>query len=464
MKTSPTSLNRTITGTAAAVLILSLMIGLIPHPPKTRAHTQTKPGTIGQKITYAFGRPVKYKACARYEDTPFGRRCLKWKTKVRMEKCSGPGSGCNVINTYTHLTCTGFWVGSACREPVKHRHLITTTTRRVTTTTRAVPVTTTTRPAPTTATTQAPTPPSTRVTRPRPVQTTTTTRSHRPTNPTTTRRVTTTTTRRVRVTTTTRPRPTTTTTTVVRRTTTTTTTTRPRPTTTTTTRSPRPSYCLPPSPQDVDAVRDRFGWESGLERPQGLTRGVAGGDEIPVGEGPTRLFVTSNKLVESAAAEPKIWPTVPEGITVTSTGVVGSGRAGVNCLWKLRSVRSEWRELLVWQSAERAKISRAAPELLNQWRQMGAIQQAAVRNRHRSSGVGNPPDVMCEVGQMPETDCAFFVSHPSVWEWRLWGTFWTDSSVLPEEHVLLLQNGVSRLWRLIDYTSSTTGTCTGDNC
>ncbi len=211
-------------------------------------------------------------------------------------------------------------------------------------------------------------------------------------------------------------------------------------------------------------MRDRFGWGAVLERPQGLPRGVAGGDEIPVGGGPDRLFVTSNKLVESAAAEPKMWPLVPQGVEVVSGGTVGNLPASVSCRWELLSVRSDWRELLVWRWSDRSQMRRAAPELVEQWERMRQSQRRAVQARHRSAGVADPPEVVCEPRQTEETDCTFFVSHPSVWEWKLWAIFGTTSGKTPQQETLLIWNGVSRLQRLVDYTSSTAKVCTGADC
>ena len=211
-------------------------------------------------------------------------------------------------------------------------------------------------------------------------------------------------------------------------------------------------------------MRDRLGWDSVLNRPRGMPSGVAGGDEIPVGEGRDRLFVTSNKLRESAAAEPRIWPLLPAGVTVASRAVTEDGEVRAGCLWELRSVRSEWRELLVWRSADRAGMRRAAPEFVEQWERMGETGRRAVRAQHRSSGVVNPRDVVCEVGQSPETDCVFFVSHPSVWGWKLWATIRTETVTPPQEMTLPAASGVSLLRRLVDYTSSTAGFCTGADC
>lgn len=211
-------------------------------------------------------------------------------------------------------------------------------------------------------------------------------------------------------------------------------------------------------------MRGEFGWGSSLDRPQGVSSGVAGGDELPVGGGRALLFVTSNKLVESAAAEPGIWPLAPDGVQVMSKGTSGQIGSPVDCLWELRSVRSEWRELLVWNSADRPAIERAAPEFVKQWERMGEAQRRVVQARHRSSGVENPRDVVCQVGQAPETDCVFFVSHPSIWEWEIWATFRTDTTQPPRERTLLVESGVSRLKRLVDYTSSTGTACTGADC
>ncbi len=421
MRTGPPSLNRRITGTAVAVLVISLVIGLIPQPPETGAHTRTKAGTIGQKITYAWGRSVKYPSCLREGPLyPSGWGCLQWVTKTRLENCPGPGPGCSVINTYIRLTCSGYWVGSSCREAVRHQH--PTTTTRPTTTTTLTNITS----PPTTARPARP-PITVRPARPtRPAPTTTTTRPARP-----------------RPTRPPRPAPT---------------------TTTTTTRPPRPNRCVPLSERDWDVARGNFGWGSVLERPQGVTSGVAGGDEIPVGKESAQLFVTSNKLVESAAAEPRIWPLIPEGITMVSRGAMGDIGTKADCLWKLRSVRSEWRELLAWRAADRAGLKRAAPEFVEQWERMGKAQRTAVRARHRASGVENPEDVVCEVGQTAQTDCGFFVSHPSVWEWKLWATFRTETGEPPQERTLLVKRGVSRLQRLVDYTSSTAKVCAGGDC
>lgn len=441
MGKSPTPFNRTLTGTAAAVLLISLALMLIPNPPKTDAHVRTKAGTVTMKIVYAFARPVKYSLCKRFGDLyPTGYGCLQWVTKIRMENCPGPGPGCSVVNSYTRVECSGYWAGTACRDTVTHRHPTTTTTTRpptTTTTTRPPtttrsptttrPVTTTTRAVSLPSTTRATRPPTPR---PRPTPTTRATRP-RPTRPT-------------------RPVPPPTT--------------RPRPSTTTTTRPPDPTHCRPLSDADLELVRDRFGWDTVLGRPEGLASGVAGGDEIPVGTGSARLFVTSNKLLESASAEPRIWPLVPEGVTVASQGAVGDTPTTVECSWDLQSVRSRWRELLVWRWADRTQLRNAAPDLVEQWERMGESRRRAVQARHRSSGVTNPTEVVCKVGQPGRRDCVFFVSHPSVWEWKLWATFRTADGDTSQERTLLVQSGVSRLQRLVDYTSSTARVCTGEDC
>lgn len=415
MKATVTShLARRVTRAVVAALAFAVVAGVIPQPPDLGADTRTRPGTIGQEITYVWGRYVEYQHCVREGPLfPFGWGCLDWETRTRLEYCSGPENGCSVVDTYTTLTCSGYWVGNSCRENVPHQHSTTTTTTTSTTTT-------TTRPPPTTTTTST--------TRPPPATNPPTTSPPATSPPTTSPPVTS------------------------------------PPVTSPPTTSPPATRCLPLSTGDLAGVLGVFGWGSALDRPGGVASGVAGGDELPVGAGPSRLFVTSNKLVHSASAEPGIWPLAPTGVSVTGRGTLGHQGPQVDCVWELLSVRSEWRELLVWRQADRAGIARVAPEFAAQWDRMGTAQRRVVQNRHRSSGVEDPPEVVCRVDDVAEEDCAFFVSHPSVWEWELWATFRTATSRPPGEQTLLVADGVSRLGRLIDYTTSWGTVCGGVDC
>ena len=52
---------------------------------------------------------------------------------------------------------------------------------------------------------------------------------------------------------------------------------------------------------------------------------------------------------------------------------------------------------------------------------------------------------------------------PSVWEWK-GATFTTTSGSTPQTETVLIRDGMSRLCRLVDYTTSTSQVCTGEDC
>ena len=158
----------------------------------------------------------------------------------------------------------------------------------------------------------------------------------------------------------------------------------PTTTTTTTTTAPTTTTTVPPVttstsvaltcgsiPQaQLDLVKAEYGWDSDFNYSSTVLAGTA----LPQGGGTGSLFVTSDKANSSGAAEPDIWPVFP-----SSPSLVADGGG---CIWESMDVRSVWRELHIWNAADRLLMGSVVPSFVTRWNNLSVTQQDILRNGH----------------------------------------------------------------------------------
>ena len=230
----------------------------------------------------------------------------------------------------------------------------------------------------------------------------------------------------------------------------------PCPTTTTTTTTTTPPTTAPPTtaapittstsgvltcgaiPQsELDRVKGAYGWDSDFNYSSTVLAGTA----LPQGGGTGSLFVTSDKANSSGAAEPQIWPVFP-----TSPSLVTDGGG---CVWESMDVRSVWRELHIWNAADRLLMGSVVPSFVTRWNNLSVTQRDILRNGH--SHVSHTP-VTCPMSTLdPENDCSFYLPLPTVYAWQLQVRFETNSGGTTQDSWETLHSGTSYLVRLIDY-------------
>jgi len=140
-------------------------------------------------------------------------------------------------------------------------------------------------------------------------------------------------------------------------------------------------------------VKGAYGWDSDFD----YSSTVKAGTGLPQGGGTNSLFVTSDKMSNSGSAEPQIWPLFP-----TSPSLVTDGGG---CIWESMEVRSVWRELYIWNAADRLLIGRVVPSFVTRWNNLSTTQQDILRNGH--SHVSDTPSDCPMSTTNPEDDCAF---------------------------------------------------------
>ena len=223
-------------------------------------------------------------------------------------------------------------------------------------------------------------------------------------------------------------------------TTTTTTTTAPTttaPTTTPPTTTTLIPTCGPIPPSALALIADQYGWDSTFDGPATVKVGTA----LPQAGGTSGLFITSDKMNSAGAAEPPIWPVFP-----TSASQVSDASG---CLWDSMDVRSVWRELHIWNTADRLLMGRVVPSFVTRWNNLTSVQQDILRNGHTHS---TPATQVCPMSTLdPKDDCDFYLPHPAVFAWQLQVRFETNSGGTTEESWETLYSGTSYLVRLIDY-------------
>ena len=184
-------------------------------------------------------------------------------------------------------------------------------------------------------------------------------------------------------------------------------------------------------------MKGAYGWDSDFDYSSTVLAGTA----LPQGGGTGSLFVTSDKANSSGAAEPDIWPVFP-----SSPSLVADGGG---CIWESMDVRSVWRELHIWNAADRLLIGQVVPSFVTRWNNLSITQQDILRNGH--SHVSHTP-VTCPMSTLdPENDCSFYLPLPTVYAWQLQVRFETNSSGVTQESWETLHSGTSYLVRLIDY-------------
>ena len=221
----------------------------------------------------------------------------------------------------------------------------------------------------------------------------------------------------------------------------TTTTTTTAPTTTTaapiTTSTTGVLTCGPIPAAEIARIASDYGWDS----PFDYSSTVQAGTALPQGGGSGSLFVTSDKANSSGAAEPDIWPVFP-----SSPSLVADGGG---CIWESMDVRSVWRELHIWNAADRLLMGSVVPSFVTRWNNLSVTQQDILRNGH-SHISATPGD--CPMSTLnPEDDCLFYLPLPTVYAWQLQVRFETNSGGTTEESWETLHSGTSYLVRLIDY-------------
>ena len=188
---------------------------------------------------------------------------------------------------------------------------------------------------------------------------------------------------------------------------------------------------------ELDRVKALYGWDSDFDYPSTALAGTA----IPQGSGTGSLFITSDKLSSPGAAEPQIWPVFPSSPSLVTDGG--------GCIWESMEVRSVWRELYIWNAADRLLIGRVVPSFITRWNNLSTVQQDILRNGHNHTS-RTPGD--CPVSTTnPRSDCAFYLPHPMVYAWQLQVRFETNSGGTTQESWETLWSGTSYLVRLIDY-------------
>ncbi|MDE0131484.1 MAG: hypothetical protein OXQ32_04405 [bacterium] len=151
-------------------------------------------------------------------------------------------------------------------------------------------------------------------------------------------------------------------------------------------------------------------------------------------------------MSSGAAAEPTIWPVYP-ATAATVTDDQG-------CVWESQTVRSSWRELFVWNTADQATINNIMPSFMTRWNNLTADERNTIRTSHVHVGSSFPD---CPTTTLnPEADCGFYLAHPAVWAWQLQVMFETDDQGVVERDWLTLHEGASYLVRLIDYANHLT--------
>ena len=148
------------------------------------------------------------------------------------------------------------------------------------------------------------------------------------------------------------------------------------------------------------AALTEFGWESALAGSGASS--VWAGDQLPEVGAPDSIFLTSDKLNAANAAEPSIWPSIPAS-PPTVAGDQG-------CVWTAAEVRSQWRELHVWNFADRIKIRTVAPSFIDRWNNLTPDQQNALRNSHSHSASSFPDCPLSTTN--PEDDLLLLPSPP----------------------------------------------------
>ncbi|MDE0132963.1 MAG: hypothetical protein OXQ32_11965 [bacterium] len=184
-------------------------------------------------------------------------------------------------------------------------------------------------------------------------------------------------------------------------------------------------------------MKAAYGWDSDFD----YSSTARAGTPIPQGGGTNSLFVTSDKMNSPGAAEPQIWPVFP---TAPSLVTDGGG-----CVWESADIRSVWRELYIWNAADRLLIGRVVPSFVTRWNNLSTTQQDILRNGH--SHVSASPGDCPMTTTNPEDDCPFYLAHPMVYAWQLQVRFETNSGGPTQESWETLHSGTSYLVRLIDY-------------
>ena len=188
---------------------------------------------------------------------------------------------------------------------------------------------------------------------------------------------------------------------------------------------------------ELDRVKALYGWDSDFDYPSTALAGTA----IPQGSGTGSLFITSDKLSSPGAAEPQIWPVFPSSPSLVTDGG--------GCIWESMEVRSVWRELYIWNAADRLLIGQVVPSFITRWNNLSTVQRDILRNGHNHTS-RTPGD--CPVSTTnPRSDCAFYLPHPMVYAWQLQVRFETNSGGTTQESWETLWSGTSYLVRLIDY-------------
>ena len=123
-------------------------------------------------------------------------------------------------------------------------------------------------------------------------------------------------------------------------------------------------------------------------------------------------------------------------------------------MWEATTVRSAWRELHLWSYSDRAAIGRIDQTLVDRWNNMSAHVQTTIRTSHVHVNSAFPD---CPVSTVdPETDCGFYLPHPTVYAWALQVQFETYDGGTLETVWHTLHSGTSQLVRLIDYSDRQT--------
>ena len=107
------------------------------------------------------------------------------------------------------------------------------------------------------------------------------------------------------------------------------------------------------------------------------------------------------------------------------------GRWG-GCVWESMEVRSVWRELYIWNAADRLLIGRVVPSFVTRWNNLSVTQQDILRNGHSHISPHRATGPMSTLD--PEDDCAFYLPHPMVYAWQLQVRFETNSEGSPRSH------------------------------
>ena len=184
-------------------------------------------------------------------------------------------------------------------------------------------------------------------------------------------------------------------------------------------------------------MADGYGWDSTFNGPGTVRFGSA----LPQAGGTDSLFVTSDKLNSAGAATPPIWPVYPSAPSLVTDGG--------GCIWESMSVRSVWRELHIWNTADRLLIGQVVPSFVTRWNNLTTAEQNTLRNGHSHSNSSFPVCLMSSVN--PRNDCDFHLPLPAVYAWQLRVQFETSDGGAIEESWETVHSGTSYLVRLIDY-------------